>query len=72
MDITTATLIAELHRQGVLDSHAIDNIANRLERAGEDAEADRIRMLVVANALDDPENRRSGIHLVSNGGNEAE
>lgn len=65
LDPATEILIAELHRQGLLDGEALANIAARLDASGEADAAMAVRMVPVANALDTPEVRRSGLHVVT-------
>ena len=70
MDPATEVLIAELHRQGLLDGPAIANMAERLDRIGERDAADRVRGIPLSNKLDDPAEVRAVLTLVPrDGGN---
>jgi hypothetical protein len=64
-------LIAELHRIGMFDHGNLASIARRLELAGEDDAAQRVRALPLSNALTDPEAMRASIYSIS-GGKESE
>jgi len=64
-------LVAELHRIGMFDIGNLASIARRLELAGEDDVAARVRMLPLSNALTDPEAMRSNIYAIG-GGKEGE
>lgn len=71
LEIALEVLIAELHRQGVLDGEAIANMARRLEEAGEGGLGQEVLGVVLANALDEPRARRATLHVVGpNGGND--
>lgn len=67
LDIATEILIAELHRQGVLDGAAIQNMARRLRECGEHDEASAVEGVVLGNALDSPEARRATLHSIDGG-----
>ena len=61
-------LLAELHRIGMFDHGNLASIARRLELAGDEDAAARVRSLPLSNALTDPEAMRASIHCI-NGGN---
>jgi hypothetical protein len=65
-------IIAELHRIGMFDHGNLASIARRLELAGEDDAAARVRSLPLSNALTDPEAMRAGIYAIDGGGKEGE
>ncbi len=60
-------ILAELHRIGMFDHGNLASIARRLELAGEDDAAARVRALPLSNALTDPETMRAGIYSISGG-----
>ena len=71
IDIVTEILIAELHRNGLLDDAALQNMARRLTECGEGETADEVLGVVIGNALDDPGERRATLHAID-GGNHAD
>lgn len=63
-------LIAQLHLIGVLEGSDIANMARRLRECGRDDLANAIFGIVIANAVDVPEVRRSMMQAVPDGGND--
>lgn len=65
-------LIAELHREGVLDGENLHNMARRLGEAGFPDEAEGLMAIPFLNALDSPAERRALIREVPpvDGGND--
>jgi len=70
LDITLEILIAELHRQGMLDANALENMARRLIEADEADLADQVLGVILGNALDEPCERRQTFYIVPSGGND--
>lgn len=60
-------LVAELHKIGMFDHGNLASIARRLELAGEDDAAERVKMLPLSNALTDPEAMRANVYSISGG-----
>ena len=70
LDIVTEVLVAELHRQGLLDANAIENMARRLIEAGEPDLGAQLLGVIIGNALDEPDERRRTFYIVDSGGND--
>ena len=60
-------LIAELHRDGLFEGRNITSMARRLEMSDLPVLAERVRMIPLANAFDDPGEIRGGFELIDGG-----
>lgn len=68
-DPVVEVLIAQLCLKGLLDDDDLATMARRLNEIGRLDLAMAVKFLPTANAHDEPEPRRAGIHLVHDGGN---
>jgi len=60
-------LIAELQRDGVLDGRNITSMVRRLELSDLSDLAQRVQMIPLSNALDEPDDIRSGFEVIDGG-----
>lgn len=69
IDPVLAVLIAQLVRNGTLSPADTDTMKRRLIEAGDDDLATEINMVLLSDMIDDPDERRASIHVISDGGN---
>lgn len=69
IDPVLAVLIAQLIDNGTLDGEDIANMARRLEEGDDQDLAMGLMGVALSAAIDQPENRRASIHVISDGGN---
>lgn len=67
IDPVLEVLIAQLLKTGVLSGADLSNMANRLERIGMDEAAFALNFLPIANAMDEPDERRAGFEVIEGG-----
>jgi hypothetical protein len=70
IDPVLAVLIAQLHRNGALDSIDLANMKRRLIESDREDLATDIDGVILSDLIDDPGNRRASIHVLPDGGNE--
>lgn len=63
-------LIAELQRDGLLDKANITSMVRRLELSDLPDLADRVQMIPLSNALDEPDEIRANIYPIDGGKHE--
>jgi len=63
-------LMAELLKEGVLERSNLASMARRLRNADMSDLAERVEFLPLSNMMDDPDEIRAGMHIVTNGGNQ--
>jgi len=71
LDPVMGVLLAELYDRGLLDGHALDNMARRLDLADLPEAAMSVRCIPLSCAIDSPSHRRGGLHIVD-GGNDVD
>lgn len=60
-------LIAELQRDGMLDGRNITSMVRRLEMSDLPELAERVKMIPLSNAFDDPDEIRVGFEVIDGG-----
>ncbi|WP_310533127.1 hypothetical protein [Novosphingobium sp.] len=67
IDPVLAVLIAQLHRNGTLDSADVANMQRRLIEGGNETLADGLAGVILSDMIDDPAMRRASIHVLPDG-----
>ncbi|MFN3474085.1 MAG: hypothetical protein ACK4ZW_08575 [Blastomonas sp.] len=68
IDPIIEVLLAQLHKTGLLTGDDLSNMANRLESINMEAAAYAVRFIPLANAMDEPDERRAGFEVIEGGG----
>ena len=69
LDPVMSVLLAQLARTGILAPTDFDTMKRRLIEGGDDDLAHDVNMALLSDIIDDPEERRASIHIISDGGN---
>lgn len=67
IDPVLEVLIAQLLKNGALSGDDLSNMANRLERIDMHETAFAVNFIALANAMDEPDERRAGFEVIEGG-----